>query len=95
MTIWIRGRVGLDRRFLVGDDDAGAGLGDQEVRAGDADIGGEKPRPQRGPRLVAQLARVGQWPPWVERLVRGAEELSATCSLTRCIAGAIRWLGGS
>ena len=27
---------------LVGDDDRGAGLGDQEVRAGDADVGGEE-----------------------------------------------------
>ena len=37
---------------LVGDDDRGAGLGDEEIRAGDADIGGKESLAQhaRAPR---------------------------------------------
>jgi hypothetical protein len=38
---------------LIGDDDAGAGLGDEKIRAGDADIGGEELRAQHGARLGA------------------------------------------
>ncbi len=41
---------------LVGDDDAAARLGDQEVGAGDADIGGEEFFPQLGARLGQDVA---------------------------------------
>ena len=40
---------------LVGDDDRGAGLGHQEVRAGDAHIGREKTLAQHGARFGQQL----------------------------------------
>ena len=39
---------------LVGDDDRRAGLGDEEIRAGDADVGGEKAVAQNGARLAEQ-----------------------------------------
>ena len=45
---------------LVGDDDRGAGLGDEEIRAGDADIGGEEALAQHGARLGQQLHRLGE-----------------------------------
>ncbi len=49
-------RLGQDLRqvavALVGDDDRGAGLGDEKIRARDADIGGKKALAQnaRAPR---------------------------------------------
>ena len=55
---------------LVGDDDAGAGLGDQEVRAGDADIGIDIFLPQFGARLIQQGARLLQRAIRVEMVVR-------------------------
>ena len=45
---------------LVGDDNRGAGLGDEEIRAGDADIGGEEPVAQDGARLREQSLRFDQ-----------------------------------
>jgi hypothetical protein len=41
---------------LVRDDDAAAGLGDQEVGAGDADIGGEEFLAQLGARFGQDVA---------------------------------------
>ncbi len=58
---------------LVGDDDAGAGLGDQEIGAGDADIGGEEFRPQDLARLVGEGARLLEVARRVEIGVRRAE----------------------
>ena len=43
---------------LVGDDDAGAGLGDQEIGTGDADIGGEEALAQPAARLGQDVARL-------------------------------------
>ena len=40
---------------LVGDDDRGSGLGDEKIRAGDADVGGEKLVAQDRARLAEQL----------------------------------------
>ena len=40
---------------LVGDDDRGPGLGDEEIRAGDADIGGQEAVAQDRARLAEQL----------------------------------------
>ena len=40
---------------FVGDDDRRSGLGDQEIRAGDADVGGEKFVAQHAARLGEQL----------------------------------------
>ena len=51
-----RQRLGQVAVALVGDDDAAAGLGDQEVGAGDADIGGEEFLPQLGARLGQDVA---------------------------------------
>ena len=45
---------------LIGDDDRGAGLGDQEVGAGDADIGGKVFRTQHAACLVEQRFRFGK-----------------------------------
>jgi hypothetical protein len=42
---------------LVGDDHGGARLGDEEIRAGYADVGREKLGPQHGPRLGEQRLR--------------------------------------
>ena len=42
---------------LVGDDDDAAGLGDQEIGAGDADIGGEEFLAQLGARLGQRVSR--------------------------------------
>ena len=60
---------------LVRDDDRGAGLGDEEIRPGDADIGGEEPLAQHGARLAEELHRLGQVAPRVERLVHPPEVL--------------------
>ena len=45
---------------LVGDDDRRAGLRDEEIRAGDADVGGEKFLAQYLARLGQQLHRLGE-----------------------------------
>jgi hypothetical protein len=50
-----RGEIAIT---LIGDDDGAAGLGDEEVGAGDADIGSEKLRPQRRPRFGEQRGRL-------------------------------------
>ena len=60
---------------LIGDDDAGPGLGHQEIGAGDADIGGEKLRTQHRTRFVAELARLDKRPFRVERAMFGAERV--------------------
>ena len=49
-----RGQVAV---ALVGDDHRRAGLGDQQIGAGDADIGGEEFFPQQRPRLGHQIFR--------------------------------------
>ena len=56
----LRQRLGQVAVALVGDDDRGAGLGDEEVRAGDADIGGEEFLAQHAARLGEQAGRLGQ-----------------------------------
>ncbi len=72
--MWTRGKVWRQIAVaLVGDDDAGTGLGNQEIGAGDADIGGKKPGSQQGAGLVAQLSGLGERPVRVERPVRGAK----------------------
>jgi hypothetical protein len=45
---------------LVGDDDRGAGLGHQEVRAGDAHIRRQEALAQDGARLGEKLDRLGE-----------------------------------
>ena len=47
----LRQRLGQVAVALIGDDHRGAGLGDQEVGAGDADIGGEEFLAQHGARF--------------------------------------------
>ena len=55
---------------LVGDDDRRAGLGDEKVAAGDADLGAEVALPQPLARLVDDLADFGQAPrPAVARVM--------------------------
>ena len=79
---------------LVGDDDRGAGLGDQEVGAGDADVGGEEvlaqdaraPRRQQAGRL-RQVARRRRG-----ACGRGGNRPPPGPALT-CTAGAMMWLG--
>src|SRR6516165_3220019 len=60
---------------LVGDEDGGPGFGDQKIGAGDADIGSKKPIAQDGARLVAELARFGEWARRIEGPVRSAKSL--------------------
>ena len=79
---------------LVGDDDRGAGLGDQEIGAGDADIGIEVFLAQHLPRLLDQRGDFGQVALGVEMRVRLAE-IASTWSRVRCTAGAMMWLGRS
>ena len=43
---------------FIGDDHRGAGLGDEEIRAGDADIGGEEFLAQHAARLRQQAGRL-------------------------------------
>ena len=68
----------------------------QEIGAGDADIGGEEflAQDRRAPRRPASRgsleARASD-----RDAVCVARKLSATCSFTRWIAGAMMWLGGS
>ena len=45
---------------LVGDDDRGSGLGDEEIRARDPDVGGEEFGAQHLARLGQQLLRLGE-----------------------------------
>jgi hypothetical protein len=45
---------------LVGDDDAAAGLGDQEIRPGDADVGGEEALAQPRARLGQDVAALAE-----------------------------------
>ena len=45
---------------LVGDDDRGAGLGDEKIRAGDADVGREEAVAQDHARLGEQGLRLDQ-----------------------------------
>ncbi len=45
---------------LVGHDEGGAGLRDEDVGAGDADIGGKEAVAQHGARLGKQACRVRQ-----------------------------------
>ena len=52
-----RQRLGQIAIALIGHDDRCAGLGDQEIRAGDADVGGEELFPQYGARLGEQSGR--------------------------------------
>ena len=79
---------------LVGDDDGRAGLGDEEVGAGDADVGGKEFLAQDAARFADQCfgsARSrsgGRWP-WRRR------NSSATSPSRRWIAGAMMWLGVS
>ena len=60
---------------LVGDDDRRPGLGDQEIRAGDPDVGGEEFGPEHGARLAEQLLRLAEVAPGRQRPVRLAEVL--------------------
>ena len=54
-------RLGEVAIALVGDDDAAAGLGDQEVGAGDADIGGEEFLAQPGACLGQDVAAFAEY----------------------------------
>ena len=58
---------------LVRDDDRGAGLGDQEVGARDADIGGDELLPEHLARLVDQRGRLGDVALRRQMLVDAAE----------------------
>ncbi len=58
---------------LVGDNDARAGFGDEEVGARDPDIGGQELRPQQCARFVAQCPRLGEDPLGIEGAVAVAE----------------------
>ena len=80
---------------LVGDDDRGAGLGDQEVGAGDADIGGEEFLAQdlRAPRRPAASARPAARS--AGRCVCRRRKSASTWSWVRWMAGAMMWLGVS
>ena len=79
---------------LVGHDHGRAGFGDQEVGAGDADIGGQELLAQHLARLVDQGARLLQRPVR-SSVVWTFMKLSATSSLLRWTAGAMMWLGAS
>ena len=72
---------------LVGDDHRGAGLGDQEVRPGDADLGGEEFLAQDAcaPRPGARPAR-RDCGPSADGCGRGGSPASI-CALRRCTAG--------
>src|SRR5712672_415051 len=56
----LRQRLGEVAVALVGDDDRAAGLGDQEIRARDADIGGEEFFAQHGARFAQQAGGLDQ-----------------------------------
>ena len=60
---------------FVRDDDRGAGFGDQEVRARDADVGGQKPLTQHGARFGQQLHGFGEVAGRVEMRVDAPEVL--------------------
>ena len=57
-----RQRLGQVAVALVGDDHRAAGLRDQEIRPGDADIGGQELLPQLGPRLGQDVAALVEHP---------------------------------
>ncbi len=60
---------------LIGDDDARAGFGNQEIGPGDADFGGKEVRAQDGARLLAQGAHLLQGAVGVEPGMRRAERV--------------------
>ena len=61
MTMWAFGQdLGQIAVAFVGDDDRRSGFGDEEVRAGNADVGGEKLRPQHLARFGEQLLGLGE-----------------------------------
>ena len=55
-------RLGEIAVALVGDDHGGAGLGNEEIGAGDADVGGKKFLAQDLPRLGDELCGLDQLP---------------------------------
>ncbi len=74
MTMWIlRQDLRQVAIALVGDDDRGAGLGDQEIGAGDADIGGEEVLAQHAARFGQQLHRLARGRGRVEMRMDAAE----------------------
>ena len=79
---------------LIGDDDRGAGFGDQEIGAGDADIGLEELLAQHPARLVDELAGSVEVAVGRQMRVRRAE-IGLDLSWLRCTAGAMMWLGCS
>ena len=60
---------------LVGDDDRGPGLGDEEIGAGDPDVGGEELGSQHRARLGEQLLGLAQIAAGRQVAVRPAEVL--------------------
>ena len=65
-----RGQVAI---ALIGDDHRRAGLGDQEIGAGDADIGGEEFLAQHLARLGDEMLRLVEPPRMRQTLMRAAE----------------------
>ena len=80
---------------LVGDDDAAAGLGDQEIGAGDADIGGEELLAAAwcAPRSGCRGVRGRRGRSAGRCAARGSS--ASQSSRFRWKAGAMMWLGGS
>ena len=77
---------------LVGDDDRGPGLGDQEVRAGDADVGGQELGAQHL-RASASNCSGSARPRSGRRSPCALRKSCSTSFAVRWIAGAMMWEG--
>ena len=73
-TMWtLRQRLGEVAVALVGDDDRGARLGDEEIGPRDADVGLEELLAQHGARLAHELSRLLERAALGQVLVEAAE----------------------
>ena len=93
MTICMRGkRRGQVAVALIGDDHRRAGLGDQEIGAGDADIGGKEFLAQHRARLGHEISARSSFRSRGRRsCVR--RKSGSIVSLLRWMMGAMIWLG--
>ncbi len=74
MTIWVRGkRLGEVAVALIGDDYRSAGLGDEEIGAGDADIGGDEFLAQHRARFCDQILHRREIAPRLQAMMRPHE----------------------
>ena len=61
---------------FIGDDDAGAVFGDQEIRPGNANLCGEIFLPQTIPRLIGDVSGLSQVPIGVQAVMGGPKSLA-------------------